>query len=313
MGLKREHTLYIDLKRLNDMEQVAATPPQCENAGRIAARSWRDATNRNGQREPGSNGVGPVPGCHPPQQLLPSTAHPTSSSSSSSSSSFFYPLHNLTLHLSMIEESSPSDPPPPDIRPCRRITQPNNNNNNHNNTANESRRDALHGAVSAPQPLPNRDETRTRHYDNNPRRRFARFASLTRHAGFHTVLLVALVALVFATPSAASPIGPHASNTTTAVIADADVWTSGPDITYQPRHTWDKAPVISFLRWAFRRVTAVAAGWAGYDLVPSSLVSGMSDLGLAKRSNLSTGEIVEACMIPILVVLSGIFAGLTLG
>jgi hypothetical protein len=39
----------------------------------------------------------------------------------------------------------------------------------------------------------------------------------------------------------------------------------------------------------------------------------MSDLGLAKRSNLSTGEIVEACMIPILVVLSGIFAGLTLG
>jgi hypothetical protein len=129
------------------------------------------------------------------------------------------------------------------------------------------------------------------------------------------VLLVALFALAFATPSAASPIGPHTSNTTTAVIANAgaDAWTSGPDITYTPRHTWDKAPVISLLRWVFRRVTAIAAGWAGYDLVPSSLASGMSDLGLAKRSNLSTGEIVEACMIPILVVLSGIFAGLTLG
>lgn len=212
----------------------------------------------------------------------------------------------------MIEESSPSDPPPPDIRPCRRITQ--RNNNNHNNTANESR-DALHGGVSTHHPKPNTNPDQTQSCDSDtrdtPRRRLS---SLTRHVGFHTVLLVALVALAFATPSAASPIG-HTSNTTTPLIAhaDADAWTSGPDITYTPRHTWDKAPVISFLSWAFRRVTALAAGWAGYDLVPSSLASGMSDLGLAKRGNLSTGEIVEACMIPILVVLSGIFAGLTLG
>jgi hypothetical protein len=213
----------------------------------------------------------------------------------------------------MIEESSPSDPPPPDIRPCRRITQ--RNNNNHNNTANESL-DALHGGVSTPHPKSNTnpDQAQDRHSDtrDTPRRRLS---SLTRHVGFHTVLLVAFVALAFATPSAASPIGPHTSNTTTPLIAnaDTDAWTSGPDITYTPRHTWEKAPVISFLRWAFCRVTAIAAGWAGYDLVPSSLASGMSDLGLAKRDNLSTGEIVEACMIPILVVLSGIFAGLTLG
>ncbi|GFZ49868.1 Protein MAM3 [Saitozyma sp. JCM 24511] len=103
------------------------------------------------------------------------------------------------------------------------------------------------------------------------------------------------------------------SDSTPSSSSHADAWTSGPDITYTPRHTWDKAPVISFLSWAFRRVTALAAGWSGYDLVPSSLASGMSDLGLAKRGNLSTGEIVEACVIPILVVLSGIFAGLTLG
>jgi hypothetical protein len=73
------------------------------------------------------------------------------------------------------------------------------------------------------------------------------------------------------------------------------------------------APITALLKMAATWVMTTASSALGYDLVPRA--RGRNGGRLAKREHIKMdgAHIAEACMIPVLVALSGIFAGLTLG
>jgi hypothetical protein len=196
----------------------------------------------------------------------------------------------------MNEDSISSDPAPPDIRPGRRIAS-----YNHHHPSSDGI--AIGLIVRA----------RNRNSGLNQATEHCRRCSNTRKSDYarHGIKLhlsstfLVAIALAFATTASASPLSPSMID---------DPFTSGPDTIY----AWGKAPIISSLCWVGTRLLAVASGWAGYDLVPSAAFGSGSGVsvglgGMTRRNDLSTGEIVEACMIPVLVALSGMFAGLTLG
>ncbi|WVQ84841.1 hypothetical protein IAT38_006998 [Cryptococcus sp. DSM 104549] len=99
------------------------------------------------------------------------------------------------------------------------------------------------------------------------------------------LLVTIALALAFVPLASASP------------TPNTDVYTSYDSVASGKAHS---TPILSSLAW----VLDYALGLAGYTREPF--------VGLGKRELDKTG-IVEACMIPLLVVLSGIFAGLTLG
>ncbi|KAL1412592.1 hypothetical protein Q8F55_000339 [Vanrija albida] len=70
------------------------------------------------------------------------------------------------------------------------------------------------------------------------------------------------------------------------------------------------APILSFLSWAATWILKTASNAFGFELVPA-----VATRHTKRREHveMNTEHIVEAVMIPVLVVLSGTFAGLTLG
>ena len=82
-------------------------------------------------------------------------------------------------------------------------------------------------------------------------------------------------------------------------VTASDPFTSYPDAAPpSTRHT----PIISTLTWILHNVVSLAAYLGGWE---NGRMSG--------KRQLDSGEIAEACIIPVLVALSGMFAGLTLG
>ncbi|WVQ95879.1 hypothetical protein IAU59_002978 [Kwoniella sp. CBS 9459] len=195
----------------------------------------------------------------------------------------------------MLEESS--DPPPPDIRPCRRSSSENNEQHGINNTSSfpslavlseEGYRtdDVVVGEPVTAQ-LPEIPAKQTRRSTNK--------LKVLRHP------LVPLLALAILLPMASAYEG------------SADPYTSydrltSLDMEATSRIGSKKTPILSFLKWSFDSASSALAHFTD----PSASAGGSSTKWYGKRE-LSHGEIVEACMIPVLVALSGVFAGLTLG
>lgn len=187
-----------------------------------------------------------------------------------------------------------SDPTPPDIRPFGRSLQAND-----------------HPVSDAPPSLPTHvsanSSNQTQHATNQQRvghKSTARTTTSTTLKAIHAALLVALLCLLpVATARNVVPdpigatwnlqrgaAGPSPSSTTTKT---------------KTNHT----PILSFLSWGATWILKTASNAFGFELVP------VATRHWAKREHveMNTTHIVEAVMIPVLVVLSGTFAGLTLG
>ncbi|RXK36611.1 hypothetical protein M231_06152 [Tremella mesenterica] len=113
--------------------------------------------------------------------------------------------------------------------------------------------------------------------------------SINHTRTFFTPFLCLVIFLAFAPPAAAHHVD-----------FNVDPFTSPPDINSNLRHT----PILSAIGFLFKYAFNIIQNVTGHDLA--------SNMVMVKRK-LDTTGIVEACMIPVLVALSGVFAGLTLG
>jgi hypothetical protein len=182
----------------------------------------------------------------------------------------------------MTEESSPAEPP--DIRPCR-IS--NNNTSNNVHTLNRFKHPSTpstalekgiyHQQFFTSKPVP----TNTHHVTPNK--------LYNAIHGFLPIILL-LIAINFL---------PYLLPNTTSTLSTpvSDPYTSYPART---RPT----PLLTTIKAIFTTILNLLN-------IDHATLSQHEKYQMVKR--LSTTETVEACMIPVLVVLSGIFAGLTLG
>ena len=204
----------------------------------------------------------------------------------------------------MSEEAAPAAVEPPDIRPCRRIHLGNNDTQE------------LHDVNSNTAISPVNIIIAQRRQRQDIASHHSASSHLQRNRPFRITLLNSSTFLILAIVTAALlPVG-HAQQ-----IAQDDPYTSYPVFgsVYGSSWSWETGytdnksrPLLSFLSWIVSQVFTLLQYVTGID-VPSALSKsiGHIDGGLAKR--VKTEIIVEAIMIPVLVVLSGVFAGLTLG
>ncbi|WVF68326.1 hypothetical protein IAT40_003091 [Kwoniella sp. CBS 6097] len=194
----------------------------------------------------------------------------------------------------MLEEST--DPPPPDIRPCRRRSSEINLQHGINNYATPSRGAKVYTSFAVKKTVdPARFPLGGQQTARAGKGRSMNKLSMLRHP------LVPLLALAVFLPLA------------TAYQESTDPYTSYDgsssfEFGAGSRLSSKKTPILSFLKWSFDS----ASSFLAHLTDPSSSAGASSAKWYGKRE-LSHGEIVEACMIPVLVALSGIFAGLTLG
>ncbi|KAK8849819.1 hypothetical protein IAR55_005155 [Kwoniella newhampshirensis] len=185
----------------------------------------------------------------------------------------------------MIEESSSEPPLPEGIRPSSR--------SNINITAHELNQSAneveQHSATLLISP---HDEGYRNTSKKNKNDRHVSIARRIRTRHFTTSLLPAIFLIACLLPLAtAKPI--------------EDPYTSYPAVENTRTH---RTPILSLLASAFNYVGSTLTTFTGNQPNPYSMSGG----SMYKRELDHTG-IVEACMIPVLVALSGMFAGLTLG
>ncbi|WVW87114.1 hypothetical protein I302_109171 [Kwoniella bestiolae CBS 10118] len=188
----------------------------------------------------------------------------------------------------MIEETPTEPPPPPDIRPFGCITG--NNNDKHNRLNSDYYTSTLPlGGVENTHTAASRDEG----YRFNPSSRSRSRWGITLKAANMFIPLIMLFLL--ASTVSASPTSQMADSYTSYDVPFLS------DMGSSKR----KTPILSFFKYIL-------------DSASTSLSHFTNDSNTGKmrmmgKRELSTGEIVEACMIPVLVALSGMFAGLTLG
>ncbi|OCF34400.1 hypothetical protein I316_03914 [Kwoniella heveanensis BCC8398] len=204
----------------------------------------------------------------------------------------------------MLEESS-DPPPPPDIRPCRRRSSNNNQDHGINSAPTP-----LRGAQPCPPVCKKQQDDRSADISlDTGAFRTSRRSGNNKLGGVLRHPLVPLLVLAIFLPLASA-----SANHRSVVI---DSYTS-----YDGSFTFDnsdhagarlsskKTPILSFLKWSFDSASAFLARITDPSTPTSAGASSMRWYG---KRELSHGEIVEACMIPVLVALSGMFAGLTLG
>ncbi|WWC66089.1 uncharacterized protein I303_108711 [Kwoniella dejecticola CBS 10117] len=185
-------------------------------------------------------------------------------------------------------EENTEPPPPPDIRPFG-LSSDNHNKINHNEL----------NQVFNPSSLPLVGEegafpTKRNANRVNSVRRSALISSSIKAANFLIPFLLAIT-LIPATVSAT----PMSSN------GEYDPYTSYETPSASSRRK--ATPILSFLKY----VLDSASTWLAHFTIAHDGTT--PHVHSWNKRELSTGEIVEACMIPVLVALSGMFAGLTLG
>ncbi|WRT69876.1 uncharacterized protein IL334_006867 [Kwoniella shivajii] len=180
----------------------------------------------------------------------------------------------------MIEETT-EPPPPPDIRPFRRSTITNTIKQNELNQSSPLFSSLEEGDVSHP-------------YHGKVESTSANTQARNRNWGIrkrsmNTYLMISIIVFAYMMPTVSA-----------TEIHDQDQFTSY-DISDEKHR---RTPILSFIKWILDSASSSLAQFTGEKQVSSS--------NMGKRE-LDTGGIVEACMIPVLVALSGMFAGLTLG
>ncbi|WVR07902.1 hypothetical protein IAU60_004945 [Kwoniella sp. DSM 27419] len=186
----------------------------------------------------------------------------------------------------MIEDTS-EPPPPPDIRgyTCHLPQHGLNTSDRVPSSRGELYRTGLQDKTASPGSV---DQGRA-----------GRSPAIARKQAFRAVchplipllLLAALLPLASAAPA-------------TSASAMADPYTSYDGATSGLSHR--RTPILSLMKWGLDNASAFLA-----HLTDPVASHSSETKWIGKR--LSTGETVEACMIPVLVALSGVFAGLTLG
>ena len=184
----------------------------------------------------------------------------------------------------MVEDPPASTPEPPDIRPSGR----------HTGEQYTSPSDGHKNGDHVDQTVLN-NLGRDRRYTP-----LSKVSFLTSFKVSSTLVFVSL-ALLLATGAHAQNVDPQ--DPFTSPSADSSGLASG-----------NPKPLLSTLKWIFGRLSnliAYATGFDASDALSNLVHSAAGGYGLGKRAETET--IVEGIMIPVLVVLSGIFAGLTLG
>lgn len=183
----------------------------------------------------------------------------------------------------MVEESVTEPPPPPDIRPYGRPST--------QQQPEPARRTARH------EPAIDHLSSPSRFLASTPRK------TTTATTGFrlqHVLLFCAVAAIVFAPLVAAASFSP-AGHT-----IDAPAPASGP----KPKAT----PLLSALAFLSRQASVCVYYLTGLD--PLAAVTAVGKHALGKRNvhdQPTSTTVAEAVVVPILICLSGMFAGLTLG
>ncbi|KAK6908644.1 hypothetical protein I204_02063 [Kwoniella mangroviensis CBS 8886] len=196
----------------------------------------------------------------------------------------------------MIEDTNTEPPPPPDIRPFGRTKWNKHNNNN---------QDALNDEPGRPH-LPCESEVEaeegkctsyTEDGTGQPRSKW--LFRIRGGAANMTITILLLGIILTASTASASP--------TSSLGMGKDEYTSYAS-SYQRdamiRSSKRRTPILSFLKYILDYASSSLSHFTDSDTMHVHMMG---------KRELSTGEIVEACMIPVLVALSGMFAGLTLG
>ncbi|WWC73902.1 uncharacterized protein I206_107874 [Kwoniella pini CBS 10737] len=181
-----------------------------------------------------------------------------------------------------IEDNS-EPPPPPDIRPFGHSSK-----NNKHDELNQQINSSPHHSVVEGNEI-------TIVSDVNPFNRFRKYISI-RKLGINYKAANLLIPLLFALIILPTT---YAGSTT-----EYDSYTSYDGVSEGKRKS---TPILSFVKYVLDSASNSLAHFTSTQNGDYTHVRSWS-----KRA-LSTGEIVEACMIPVLVALSGMFAGLTLG